>query len=141
MVRSFLSAVALCAAAASVQAEAIASPFSQPDQVWQLATLRGVDFPKDSTLEFGEDNRVAGKALCNRFMGQADWTPERLSFGPMGTTMMACPDLDQERLVLQALAEVTKGGIVGGQLVLTLSDGSQMVYLPAEPETETLPTP
>lgn len=118
----------------AVQAEEVASPFSQPDQVWQLQTLSGVAFPEGSTLVFGKDGQVSGKALCNRFMGQAEWTPDSLSFGPLGLTMMACPDLDQERMVTQALAAVTRGGISGNRLVLTLADGSELVYFPAPPK-------
>lgn len=131
MTRMFLSAVALCAAAGTVQAENIVSPFSQLDQVWQLSTLSGVAFDKNATLIFGSEGSVAGSATCNRFTGRADWSSTSLSIGPLAMTRMACPDMDQERVVMQALSAVRSGGIIDDTLVLTLSDGSSMVYLPA----------
>lgn len=129
MTRLLLSVFACCAVSTIALADEPVSPFAQPDQIWRLSELGGATFDKDSTLIFGTEGNVAGKALCNRFMGRAEWTPESLSIGPLGSTMMACPDLEQEQIVMQALSSVARGGIVDDRLILTLQDGSEMVYV------------
>lgn len=51
-------------------------------------------------------NRVFGDAGCNRIMGTYAVDPLKpgvLKLGPLGATMMACPDLEQEGRVLKAL--------------------------------------
>lgn len=61
-----------------------------------------------TTLGFDASGRAYGSASCNRFSGAVEMTGEGPRFGPMATTMMACPDavMAQERRMLDALAEV-----------------------------------
>lgn len=108
------------------------SPFDQTETVWLLSELDGQTTPPATTLSFAADGRVSGKAPCNRFMGQATWTPDALEFGPLGMTMMACPDLSGERAVMKAFASVVAGGILEGRLILTMENGSEMVFTPDE---------
>lgn len=125
-------ALALCLGASAAMADDTRlSPFTRPDTEWHLARLNGAAFEGESTIVFPEPGRVAGKALCNRFMGTADWTPEALRFGPLGLTMMACIDAEAEKAVTDALADVVAGGIAGDALVLTLGSGGSMLYRPA----------
>lgn len=61
-----------------------------------------------ATLGFDAAGRVHGSGSCNRINGAVEMTGEGLSFGPMATTMMACPEvvMDQERRMFDALAGV-----------------------------------
>ena len=57
-----------------------------------------------------EEGRIYGKSGCNRILGQLDMTaaPGEISFAQMGSTRMACPDMDLENNVLQTLSGVTE---------------------------------
>lgn len=68
---------------------------------WQVASL--ADQPTlegtEVTIAFLEEDRIAGNASCNRFVGGFVLTGEGLSFTQLGSTMMACdePVSEQER--------------------------------------------
>ncbi len=128
------AALAAFAAMATAQEPGPQSPFATPDQEWQLQSLNGAEIDGTSTLLFPEPGRVAGQALCNRFTGTATWDAGALSFGPLGATMMACLDAENEQAILNALGQVTAADLTGDTLVLTLADGGTMVYAPAPSE-------
>ena len=52
--------------------------------------------------------RVFGNGSCNRYNGAATLTGESLSFGPIASTMMACPEaiMGQERRLFDTLEQV-----------------------------------
>jgi copper homeostasis protein (lipoprotein) len=93
---------------------------------WQLVELNGrpVEAPADREGAYLEldsaQARVTGRAPCNSFFGTYDLTSgSRLQFGPnMGSTMMACPELDLEREFFEALARVDNYTISEGMLSL-----------------------
>ncbi|MEA3641321.1 MAG: META domain-containing protein [Lamprobacter sp.] len=65
---------------------------------WTVSSLDGEPVPDEVsvTINFLDDNRVAGSSGCNRFMGGYTLTGEGLSFGQIAGTMMACPDLQMQ---------------------------------------------
>lgn len=63
--------------------------------------------------------RVSGQAQCNRLMGAFTLEGDRLAFGQVASTRRACfPDDGSEQRFLQALAEVKRWRIEGGELLL-----------------------
>lgn len=98
---------------------------------WQISSLGGEPLPESVsvTIQFLEDDRVAGTSGCNRFMGAYELTGEGLSFGQLAGTMMACPppQMDVERRFLELMGEV-----IGfdrpddGSLVLATSSGQRI---------------
>ena len=75
------------------------------------------------TLRFTDDQgQVNGYAGCNQFFGSAEINGDRLSFGPLGATRMACGEQRdaQEYRFLQAL-EKTRSYTFGGT-TLSLQD-------------------
>jgi heat shock protein HslJ len=74
-----------------------------------------------------EGNRVSGKAGCNGYGGPAEIEGERITFGALFSTKMACMGngvMEQEQRYLNMLQSVTRGEIRGdGALVLTGRDG------------------
>ncbi len=68
---------------------------------------RGVMDRLQSTISFENSLRVAGNAGCNRFFGNYTLAGLELEFGPLGSTMMACPEavMTQERRFLRALEQ------------------------------------
>ena len=107
---------------------------------WVVEDLAGEGIIDRShiTLRFMEDNRVAGRASCNRYMGGYNLTGEGLSFTPLASTMMACAPalMNQERRFLGLMEQVVDGRIDReGALVLRTADGDTLRAFQAETET------
>lgn len=82
-----------------------------------------------------QDQRVAGSGGCNRLMGAYTRDGDRLQFGSLATTMMACPEsqMGAERRFLDALAEVRIWRIVGPHLELWSEAGQLIARFEAVP--------
>jgi uncharacterized lipoprotein YbaY/heat shock protein HslJ/uncharacterized lipoprotein NlpE involved in copper resistance len=66
-----------------------------------------------------ETRRVGGSGGCNRLVGSYELNGDRLTFGQMAGTMMACPEGgDTEKAFLEALRQVQTWKIVGQHLQL-----------------------
>ena len=102
---------------------------------WTLYQI-GQDVILDSTatLIFA-DGQVQGKATCNRFFGPYEQDGAQLSFGRLGTTRMACKNMDQETDYLAALAAVTTYRLQDGRLVLADAQNDLLVLEPTQPAT------
>lgn len=72
-----------------------------------------------------EESRVAGSGGCNRVSGSFALAADRLRFGALATTRMACPDdvLTRERAFLAHLERVT--GYRLEERSLTLLEGDR----------------
>jgi heat shock protein HslJ len=99
------------------------------EQSWVL--LSGIAMPQDvvvmsPSVTFSE-GRVAGTTGCNRYMGAYEVEGDSLAFGPIATTMMACPPPADavERAYVAALASVTGWRRDGDQLVLELGEDDE----------------
>lgn len=69
------------------------------------------------TLEFNAaDTMVAGRTNCNRFFGKYELKGQKLSFGNLGMTRMACPDMQYEDAFVKMLDEVDSYAIEGSEL-------------------------
>ena len=78
-----------------------------------------------------KEGRIYGFSGCNRIMASVDEKTGMPDFGHMGSTMMACPDMDTERNVLAALSDVkTFGQLPGGNVALF--NGSGMIAIELE---------
>jgi heat shock protein HslJ len=71
------------------------------------------------------ENQATGFAGCNNFFGRYELNGSSLTFGPMGATRMACPDLETglEASVFKALENTRKWKIEGGDLLLLEANG------------------
>jgi len=108
---------------------------------WVLTHL-GWDEPApvepEVTLVF-EDGRISGSGGCNRYFTavEAGETPGDLTLGPIGSTMMACPDeiMALERRYLKAVESTLKFSFLAGKLALTFRDGDSsgaLIFAPRE---------
>lgn len=72
-----------------------------------------------------EEARLAGSTGCNRMMGGYELDGDRLSFGQLATTMMACPGdvMEFEREFLDALGDVASWQVEGESLTLVDGEG------------------
>lgn len=112
---------------------AAASPAALRDVEWRLATLGGAAPPSGAvvTLTVTSEGRAYGAGGCNRFIGSAEVVEDRLRFGQLAGTMMACEDAKMalEQRWHAALAAVRRYAVEGATLRLLGEDGSVLAVL------------
>lgn len=101
---------------------------------WVVEDLAGAGIIDRSriTVEFLDENRLAGMASCNRYGGQYERTAEGMSFDYLFATQMACAPalMDQEQRFLELMSDVKRATIGRhGELVLTTSEGEEIKAL------------
>ena len=82
------------------------------------------------TADFAPDGTVSGSAGCNHFSAAYATDGAAITFGPILSTLMACPDADvmaQETQYLAALAASTAWSQTPGTLTLTDATGATQV--------------
>lgn len=104
---------------------------------WQLVQLEGRNVKADPdtfTIRLeAEGNHLSGIGACNRLTGSYTTGERRaLKIGPLATTKMACPDLDQEQQFLRAVESTTHYDMDGPMLLL-LSNGELRAVFQARP--------
>lgn len=92
---------------------------------WVLVELMGkeVSFENDTRTAHlifdGESGRLAGSDSCNRIMGGYELAEgNRISFGSLASTMMACPDMEIADQFTKALEKVDSYTVTEGILSL-----------------------
>jgi heat shock protein HslJ len=74
---------------------------------WQITAVEGAEQLDTSRTEFvvTEDGRMGMSVGCNRMMAQPTIEGDKITFGPIPATMMACPPPfdDLEKRFMQAL--------------------------------------
>jgi copper homeostasis protein (lipoprotein) len=81
--------------------------------------------------------RIAGSGGCNRFTGSYQRTGDRLTFGKVAMTFMACPEgMETEREFLAALEQVRSLKIFGEDLELLDSNGGFLARFEARPSKQ-----
>lgn len=89
---------------------------------WNIVEIQGNPVQAESQPFIGFDTkegRVYGNSGCNQMMGAFTFSaPNHLELGDMASTMRACPDMDTERQVLEALASVRSLEVSGKELLL-----------------------
>ena len=115
------------AAAAAPAPAAPAAPLEGTE--WRLVDIGGQPSPAgaDSTRHPGftllaEGRKVQGSAGCNRMTGTYKLDGEKLKFGPLATTRMACPAMQTETAFLKALRATTRFEVSGSSLTLYGAD-------------------
>jgi heat shock protein HslJ len=86
------------------------------------------------TVNF-EDGQVSGNGGCNSYSGEYQVHGDRIEFGMLASTLMACADpamMEQETIFMGALGDARSFEIVDGQLQIHGSDGETLTFVPAE---------
>ena len=76
---------------------------------WKLAKMEAI--PANAA-----DTMVAGRTNCNRFFGKYELKGQKLEFGNLGMTRMACPEMQYEDAFVKMLDEVDGYEIKGEEL-------------------------
>jgi heat shock protein HslJ len=85
----------------------------------------------DTGITFGTDGQVSGNAGCNSFSGSYEVKSGKLVFGPIISTMMACPEprMTQESTVLKVLSGTVDFDIAGDTLTIYDVSGAIAINL------------
>jgi len=80
------------------------------DKKWVMTELMGKPFEmtegrREGYIHFSmETGRFSGRNTCNNFFGQYQLLEgNRIRFGKAGSTLMACPDMETEKLFMEIL--------------------------------------
>jgi heat shock protein HslJ len=126
--RAAAIALVLMASAGRVSAENPAGT-QLAGTTWRAETIMGraVIDASTSTITFEADGRIHGRGGCNRYFGTSSIAGERLSFGAMGSTRMACPGplMEQETRFFQALERAERWSLDEQGLLLIYSSGAE----------------
>lgn len=90
----------------------------------------------DSTITM-QNGEASGQSGCNMFFAPYTLAGDQLSFGPAGSTEMACdePAMNQEQAFFANLAQIASYQIVANQLHMADADGA--VLMAFEPQKQT----
>ena len=86
----------------------------------------------ETSIIFDEGETIRGNVGCNDFGGDYKVDGDKITFGPISSTLMMCADTaigDQETTVLNTLTETVTFVIAGDSLTLTSADGSSVIVL------------
>jgi heat shock protein HslJ len=107
---------------------------------WRLNHLGDTDISVDAQQQEAylvldpNKHRVSGSGGCNRLMGSYEVNGEKLNFGQMAGTRMACvKGMESERAFLQALGQVSSWKITGQNLEFFDESGKTLARFDAQP--------
>ncbi|MDL2231923.1 META domain-containing protein [Porphyromonadaceae bacterium OttesenSCG-928-L07] len=108
------------------------------DYKWITETMNGESVDQEEGrnmfIQFDKTaGKVNGKAACNRYFGTYELNGNNLKFSQMGSTRMACLNMDQETVFLKILQETTGFQIKDNKLVL-MQDKKELAVLVREVE-------
>lgn len=113
---------------AEIVVERVATPAASPAGLWRLESLMGqpAEAGVQSVIEIAADGTLSGSGGCNMITGKARIEGERIDFGRVASTMMACPPIamGQEMALFQALEAARRWQIDPTGQALILFDES-----------------
>lgn len=98
------------------------------DRTWALKILNDSPFPATATLTFPKAGEIAGQGPCNRYFAAMTVPYPWFDVGVIGSTRMACPDHEAETAFLQALEAATLSEVLGDVMILSNTEGLEMVF-------------
>ena len=94
-----------------------------PGGAWELVSLNGEPVVEGTTISLEiKDGQAGGSSGCNSYGAEVTIDGEKITFGDMNMTLMACTDagvMAQEGTYLGALGTVERFEVEGEQLVLS----------------------
>ncbi len=102
---------------------------------WELVAYRKTKpLPNTSfTIKF-EADQVSGNGGCNSYFGPYAIDGDKITIGPLGSTMMACPEpeglMDQEQYLLGFLGAAQRYELAEGTLIIHRADRETLTFVP-----------
>lgn len=122
-------------ALAGVVLTACAKSLKDTHNATPLSSLAGSEWgPEGATdderfVAFKAEGEVIGHGGCNRFFGSYVQDGQALSFGPLASTRMACPDMSSEYNFLETLKNTRTVEATHLKLVLKDEAGETLMTL------------
>lgn len=129
--RTIAAALCLLALTGCKTDETVAA-YGGADRVWALSELDGTPFPQNATLTFPGGGKITGQAPCNGYAGVTTAPYPWFEARTIMATKMACPDLAAETEFFLALGTMTLAEVSGDTLILSNTDGREMVFKASE---------
>ena len=106
---------------------------------WVLQGAGGRDASQEgrTTLVFGKENKLSGRAACNGYFGGFELEKGSFSVGPIGATKMFCgpPLMDLEEAYLRALGNAQRVEKQDDRLLMHCEGlEAPLAFVPFEPE-------
>ncbi|MFB1024000.1 MAG: META domain-containing protein [Octadecabacter sp.] len=102
--------------------------YVDPSAEYHLVEIDGEAINLRATITFPSAGEVVGQAPCNRYFATQTVPYPWFSLDGIGATRMACPDMAAETAFFTALQDMTLSEASGDTLILSNSDGRQMVF-------------
>ena len=100
---------------------------------WRPQEIGGAQVPPEPEIfvRFGSEGRLEGHGGCNRFFGSYRLSGDKIEFGPIGATRMACPEpvMDRENRFLRELGRAQRFARDRIDLLLTDDRGNVAIRL------------
>lgn len=110
------------------QADETVTAYLTGPSVFNVVSIDGAPFAANAIIDLSEAGHIAGTAPCNQYSAEQKAVYPWFEAGMIIATRMACPDLDAESLYLTALSEMTLSEVAGDILILSNTDGREMVF-------------
>lgn len=104
------------------------SGYADPSVTYVLNLIDDTPYPARATIRFPQEGQVTGEAPCNSFQARQSAPYPWFDIGPIAATRLACPDLPSETAYFAALSVMTIAEVGGTVLILSNSDGGEMVF-------------
>jgi heat shock protein HslJ len=110
------------------------------DTHWVVQTLDGkpvlaaAESPGLHLVLQARSQHLSGFAGCNRFRGRYTQRGTQIALKALGSTRMACPQMQQEQRFLELLAAVDAYRIEGSVLTLLEGDAVRVTFRTREPK-------
>ncbi len=98
------------------------------EALWLLSTMNEAPVTTRITIAFPEEGKIAGQAPCNRYFGNQTAPLPWFEVKGLGSTKMACPELELETQYFTLLQKMTTAEIAGNTLVLATDTGNTLVF-------------
>lgn len=126
MIRSSL--ILLSILTACLKDETVSGQTTGAD-VWWLESMNETPISSDISISFPDEGRISGQAPCNRYFGKQTAPLPWFKISGLGSTKMACSELDLERQYFMLLQKMTTAEVSGDTLILKSDAGVAMVFV------------
>ena len=104
------------------------SAYGAAGRVWVLERIGETPASPGITLDASVPGRIAGQGPCNTYSAEQTAPYPWFSLGPIAATRRACPDMAAEAAFFDALRRATIAEVSGDLLILSNTDGLEMVF-------------
>ncbi len=103
------------------------------DTTWNLVEInqKTIDIAKATKtprIQFSKkDMKATGNNGCNSFFANFDTVEQRLNFGPVGSTRMACQNWMENEMAFLAMLQATQGYAINGYTLVIMDGNGQEI--------------